>query len=167
MGTISTGPLASLTTKLARKYGIDCFVETGTFHGDAARFAAKLFPRVVTIEIKREYQEQAILQSPGTNIEFLLGDSASLLPDVVAGLTGTALFWLDGHAGAGFYADEDNCPLLSELRAIGTSPHPHVILVDDRARSLRRALRRSNSRPGRRCARSSMPPVAASPIIAS
>jgi hypothetical protein len=131
VGTISTGPLASLTTKLARKYGIDCFVETGTFHGDAARFAAKLFPRVVTIEIKREYQEQAILQSPGTNIEFLLGDSASLLPDVVAGLTGTALFWLDGHAGAGFYADEDNCPLLSELRAIGTSPHPHVILVDD------------------------------------
>jgi hypothetical protein len=131
MGTISTGPLASLTTKLASKYGIDSFVETGTFHGDAARFAAKVFPRVVTIEIKREYQEQAILQSPGTNIEFLLGDSASLLPDVVAGLTGTALFWLDGHAGAGFYADEDNCPLLSELRAIGTSPHPHVILVDD------------------------------------
>lgn len=131
MGTISTGPLASLTTKLARKYGIDSFVETGTFHGDAARFAAKLFPRVVTIEIKREYQEQAILQSPGTNIEFLLGDSASLLPDVVASLTGPALFWLDGHAGAGFYADEDNCPLLSELRAIGTSPHPHVILIDD------------------------------------
>lgn len=131
MGTISTGPLASLTTKLARKYGIDSFVETGTFHGDAARFAAKLFPRVVTIEIKREYQEQAILQSPGANIEFLLGDSASVLPDVVAGLTGTALFWLDGHAGAGFYADEDNCPLLSELRAIGTSPHPHVIMVDD------------------------------------
>jgi hypothetical protein len=131
LGTISTGPLASLTTKLARKYGIDCFVETGTFHGDAARFAATLFPRVVTIEIKREYQEQAILQSPGTNIEFLLGDSASVLPDVVASLTGTALFWLDGHAGAGFYADEDNCPLLSELRAIGASPHPHVILVDD------------------------------------
>jgi hypothetical protein len=131
VGTISTGPLASLTTKLARKYGIDCFVETGTFHGDAARFAATLFPRVVTIEIKREYQEQAILQSPGTNIEFLLGDSASVLPDVVAGLAGSALFWLDGHAGAGFYADEDNCPLLSELRAIGASPHPHVILVDD------------------------------------
>lgn len=166
MGTISTGPLASLTMKLARKYGIDSFVETGTFHGDAARFAATLFARVVTIEIKREYQEQAILQSPGTHIEFLLGDSASLLPDVVAGLNGPALFWLDGHAGAGFYADEDNCPLLAELRAIGTSPHPHVILSTTRGLSLHRAPRRSNSRPGRRCAKSSMPRLAASRITA-
>ena len=131
MGSISAEPLASLVTKLSQKYGIDCCVETGTYLGDGARFAATVFPRVVTIEIKREYQEQAIAQSPNGNIEFVLGDSASVLPGIVAGLTRTAFFWLDGHAGAGFFAEEDNCPLLSELEAIGASPHPHVIVVDD------------------------------------
>ena len=131
MGSISAEPLASLVTKLSQKYSIECCVETGTYLGDGARFAATVFPRVVTIEIKREYQEQAIAQSPDGNIEFVLGDSASVLPGIVAGLNCTALFWLDGHAGAGFFAEEDNCPLLSELKAIGTSPHPHVIVVDD------------------------------------
>lgn len=131
MGSISADPLASLTTWLARKYNIGCFVETGTYLGDGALFASTIFPRVVTIEIKREFQEQAIVRSQGRNIEFLLGDSASLLPGVMAGLNSTAFFWLDGHAGAGFFAKEDNCPLLGELTAIAASPHPHVIIVDD------------------------------------
>ena len=60
MGSISAEPLASFVTQLAQKYGIDCFVETGTYLGDGARFAATVFPRVVTIEIRREFQEQAI-----------------------------------------------------------------------------------------------------------
>lgn len=131
MGLISTGPLASLATNLAKKYGIDCFVETGTYQGDGARFAATVFPRVVTIEIKREYQEQAIAKSPAPNIEFVLGDSAEVLPEIVTGLSGTTMFWLDGHAGAGLFAEKDNCPLLAELRAIAASPYPHVILIDD------------------------------------
>lgn len=131
MGSISAEPLGSFVTQLARKHGIGCFVETGTYLGASARFAASVFSRVVTIEIKRDYHEQAMAQSQETNIEFLLGDSALLLPDIVAGLTGTAFFWLDGHAGAGFFAEEDNCPLLAELKAIAASPHPHVIIVDD------------------------------------
>jgi hypothetical protein len=131
MGGISVDPLASLVALLARKYGIGCFVETGTYLGDGAIHAATIFPRVVTIEIKREYQQQAIARWHGHNIEFLLGDSASLLPGVVSALEGTTFFWLDGHAGAGFFADEDNCPLLGELEAIGASPHPHVIVIDD------------------------------------
>jgi hypothetical protein len=131
MGSISVDPLASLVSGLARKYEIGCFVETGTYLGDGAIYAASVFPRVVTIEIKSEYQQQAMARAQGRDIEFLLGDSASLLPRVVSGLEGTAFFWLDGHAGAGFFADEDNCPLLAELEAIATSPHPHVIVIDD------------------------------------
>jgi hypothetical protein len=131
MGAISAEPLASLVSGLARKYEIGCFVETGTYLGDGAIYAASVFPRVVTIEIKSEYQQQAMARSQGRDIEFLLGDSASLLPRVVSSLEGTAFFWLDGHAGAGFFADEDNCPLLAELEAIAASPHPHVIVIDD------------------------------------
>jgi hypothetical protein len=132
MGSLSAEPWASLVKGLAQKYAIQCFVETGTYLGDGTRFAAGVFPRVVTIEIKSEFQQQAIAGLQAfKNIEFLLGDSASLLPGVVSGLQGTAFFWLDGHAGAGFFAAEDNCPLLAELEAIGASPHPHVILIDD------------------------------------
>jgi len=131
MGTLSAEPMASLMTGLGRKYNIGCFVETGTYFGDSARFAATVFPRVVTIEIKAEFQQQAMARSQGLKIEFLLGDSASLLPGVVSSLQGTTFFWLDGHAGAGFFADDDNCPLLAELEAIAASPHPHVIVIDD------------------------------------
>ena len=132
MGSLSMEPWASLVKGLAQKYAIGCFVETGTYLGDGTRFAASVFPRVVTIEIKREYQQQAIANLQGlSHIEFLLGDSSSALPGVVSSLQGTAFFWLDGHAGAGFFADEDNCPLLAELEAINASPHPHVILIDD------------------------------------
>ena len=132
MGSLSTEPWASLVKGLVQKYGIGCFVETGTYLGDGSGFAASVFPRVVTIEIKREYQQQAIAKLAGlNNIEFLLGDSSSILPGVVSSLQGTTFFWLDGHAGAGFFADEDNCPVLAELEAIGTSPYPHVILIDD------------------------------------
>jgi len=122
MGNISTEPLASLVTRLAQKYDIGCLVETGTYLGDGARYAATIFPRVVTIEINQEYRQRAMAPEQSRNIEFLLGDSASVLPGVVAGLDGPAFFWLDGHAGAGFFADEDNCPLLAELEAIALSP---------------------------------------------
>jgi hypothetical protein len=131
MGTIWVDPFASLVRRLAKTYDIKCFVETGTYLGDASRFAAGVFPRVVTIEIKSEFQQQAIARSQARNIEFLLGDSASLLPDVVASLEGTTFFWLDGHAGGGFFGEDDNCPLVAELDAISTSPHPHIIFIDD------------------------------------
>jgi hypothetical protein len=132
MGAIWVDPFASLVRRLAQKHGIKCFIETGTYMGDSARFAATVFPRVVTIEISSEFQQQAIARSRGRNIEFLLGDSASILPSVVSSLEGTALFWLDGHAGAGFYGEgDDNCPLAAELDAISASPHPHAIFIDD------------------------------------
>src|SRR5262249_16760132 len=131
MGTIWVDPFASLVRRLAQKHGIKCFVETGTYMGDGARFAATVFPRVVTIEISGEFQQQAIARSRGRNIEFLLGDSASILPGVVSGLEGTTFFWLDGHAGAGFYGGEDNCPLAAELDAISASPPPPPSFLHD------------------------------------
>ncbi|MGA7998565.1 MAG: hypothetical protein WCA28_27200 [Bradyrhizobium sp.] len=103
MGAISVEPLASLVTLLAHKYEIGCFVETGTYLGDGAIYAATVFPRVVTIEIKREYQQEAIARAQGSNIEFLLGDSASLLPGVVSGLKGNQLLLAGRTCGGWFF----------------------------------------------------------------
>lgn len=131
VGSIAVEPLAPLVAHLASRLGLRHFVETGTHRGNGAAFAATIFPKVTTIEINQQFHRSAVQRFAGFPVECLLGDSAIVLPDIVTGLSGPAFFWLDGHAGGGFYADEDNCPLLAELEAIARSPFCHVIFIDD------------------------------------
>jgi hypothetical protein len=131
MGQLQTPPLASFVADLAAKFKIREFVETGTFLGDGCSFAARIFPSVTTIEVNAQYHAAARQRYGSLPIRFLLGDSAVVLPEVVAQLSGPAMFWLDGHAGGGHFGPDDDCPLLAELDAIARSPFPHYILVDD------------------------------------
>ena len=132
MGSIHLSPLADLARELARAGNLRDFVETGTYHGGALAWAARGFERVWTVELNPEFQAQAKANNAGiSNIAYLLGDSASELPKIVRDLKGPALFWLDAHAGAGFFAKEDICPLADELETVLASPHEHCILVDD------------------------------------
>jgi hypothetical protein len=125
-------PLADLARELARAGGLRDFVETGTYVGHALSWAARGFERVWTVEINPQFQTQAKANNPGlANVRYLLGDSTSELPKIVAELKGPALFWLDAHAGAGYFADHDICPLVQELETVLASPHEHCILVDD------------------------------------
>lgn len=132
MGSIHTHPLSTLAHALARASNLHDFVETGTYLGHSLRWASQAFRRVVTIEVAVDFQRQAQAANSGlNNVTYVLGDSGNELNVVVAGLPGPALFWLDAHAGAGFFAKEDNCPLIAELEAIFASPHEHCVLVDD------------------------------------
>ena len=66
------------------------------------------------------------------NVEFVLGNSAVELGRICSRLAEPALFWLDAHAGAGFFGADDNCPLLAELEAcLVKAPANHCILIDD------------------------------------
>ena len=132
MGTLRAGPNAAFVVDLRDVLELRVFVETGTYRGETTAFAAGAFDRVVTVEVRDDYRADAMDRLAGHgNIEFVAGDSAIVLPQVVAGLEGPAMFWLDGHAGGGHFGTEDRCPVLAELAAINTSPHEHVILVDD------------------------------------
>ena len=131
MGALHQPPLAQLVRYVRERRGVTEFVETGTYLGHGAAFACSLFPRVVTIEVNPEFHAQAKAAFGMTQAEFVLGDSRVELPRIVAGLSGPALFWLDGHAGGGHFGDHDDCPLLEELAAIAASPHANFILVDD------------------------------------
>jgi hypothetical protein len=132
MGSIHRPPLSSLALALAQAGALKQFVETGTFQGDSLTWASQNFDRVWTIEISAEYQAQAKTKVGALpNVEFLLGDSAAELSKVCARLQGPALFWLDAHAGAGFFGTEDNCPLLAELEACLGGTEAHCILIDD------------------------------------
>lgn len=132
MGSIHLSPLADLARELARAGALRDFVETGTYQGHALPWASRAFERVWTVELNRDFQTQAKANNAGlTNVTYLLGDSASELPKIVRELKGPALFWLDAHAGAGFFAKEDICPLVAELETVLASPHDHCIIVDD------------------------------------
>lgn len=132
MGSIHQSPLADLARELARAGDLRDFVETGTYVGQALGWAARGFERVWTVELNPDYLAQAKINNPGlANITYLQGDSASELPKIMSRLKGPALFWLDAHAGAGFFANEDICPLVEELETVLASPHEHCIIVDD------------------------------------
>jgi hypothetical protein len=133
MGSIHRPPLCNLALALAQAGGLKLFVETGTFQGDSLRWASQHFERVWTIEINAQYQQEAKDKvGPLLNVEFVPGNSAAELGRICGALAGPALFWLDAHAGAGFFGSDDNCPLLAELEAcLINAKADHCILVDD------------------------------------
>jgi hypothetical protein len=69
-------------------------------------------------------------------VECHWGDSAQVLPGIVAQLTEPAVFWIDAHI-SGNYGDqiaEKNCPIYEELEAIDASTiRTHTLIVDDLA----------------------------------
>lgn len=118
----------------AARYRLRTFVETGTYYGDTT---AALYPhvdRAITIEISPDLAAQArrrFIADDGVIV--LEGDSGRLLPDVLAELETSALFWLDGHYSGGVTGrgDEDT-PIRTELAAvIAHTVRDHVILIDD------------------------------------
>jgi hypothetical protein len=132
MGSIHRPPVANLALALAQAGALKLFVETGTFQGDSLRWASRHFERVWTVEINAQYQTEAKAKvGPLPNVEYVLGNSSEQLGAICKDLSGPALFWLDAHAGAGFFGSDDNCPLLAELDACLISAAGHCILVDD------------------------------------
>ena len=128
MGTVHPGLPPGLARTARRAIGARTLVETGTNVGNSAAVAARLFERVVTIE-KDPTLHATALDRHGElrNVEWLLGDSRDVLPQLH--LSEPTVFWLDGHWSAGDTAGEgDECPLLEELAAIGPQ---HAILIDD------------------------------------
>jgi hypothetical protein len=133
MGIVTPGPPGELVLPLAKHFEVKEFIETGTYYGKAATWATSFFPHVITVEYSREIYEANLATYAGVeNIDFRFGDSRAALLEIVPQLTGSAMFWLDSHwSGAETYGENDQCPLLDELRIIGESPHPQFIFVDD------------------------------------
>ncbi len=117
----------------ARVYGLDVLVETGTFYADTVRGLRKDFRQIYSIELDDHLYGMAVARCKRqANAVLLQGDSGKRIADVIARLTGPALFWLDAHYSAGETArgDEDT-PIRAELTAVLGDGRPHVVLVDD------------------------------------
>ncbi len=110
------------------------FVETGTYLGETTNIAKNIFQEVHTIEIKKEFFENARrMFSQHFNVNCHLGDSSILLENICKGLNKTTCFWLDGHWSAGDTGKGlKSVPLYEELQLIMKHcSQKCVILIDD------------------------------------
>jgi hypothetical protein len=120
--------------RYAKRYGLNTFVETGTYVGTTLADVTDQFRRLVSIELSEELYERARERfAAEPKVTLLRGDSTEQLPGVVTGLGEPALFWLDAHYSEGNTARSAvDTPIRAELEAIlGSSPHRHVVLIDD------------------------------------
>ncbi|UKJ78108.1 hypothetical protein [Azospirillum brasilense] len=133
MGIVHPGVPEALTERLAAEAGITTFVETGTFQGRTAAWAAERFKRVITIEADPSlYRNAAERFRDVPNVTVLHGNSGELLRGVVDSLADPALFWLDAHwSGPGTAGETAECPVLEEIAAIDAGLPSHLVLVDD------------------------------------
>jgi hypothetical protein len=120
--------------KYAQRYGLRCFVESGTYLGGTVAFMTRYCERLHSIEFQPHLAaaaRQRFASNPRVNI--YEGSGAAWMPRIVKEMAEPALFWLDGHFASGTARDgEDACPTLIELTAvIADERHDHVILIDD------------------------------------
>jgi len=133
MGSVRFGVPQELVLWARDTFGINAFVETGTNRAETSVWASKHFERVVTIEGQESLYRAAVAAHGQTkNLEFLHGDSRSLLAPALSKLDRPAILWLDAHwCGEGTFGPTAECPLLEELECANQSHPDHVILIDD------------------------------------
>jgi hypothetical protein len=111
----------------AREFNLPVLVETGTNYAHMIYVQKDRFREIYSIELD-PWKAQSARQKFATlpNIRILEGDSADVLPKLLASLREPCLFWLDGH-------DFDiSTPVGRELDALFKHPiKEHVILIDD------------------------------------
>lgn len=130
MGAVHFGMPQQLALFLKEKLDLRTLVETGTYGGGTAAWAARHFARVYSIEASEKYWREAKARYPGLdNLTFVLGNS----PHELAALRQKferPLYWLDAHWCGGETAGvAQECPLLDEIAAIAAPDA--VIMIDD------------------------------------
>jgi len=120
-------------TAFRRHFKVDCFVETGTYLGETANWAAGEFPQVFSIEASPELHQQATEKfQDRENLHLLLGSSSLVLKRLVPKAPSKVIYWLDAHWSDGnTFGEQCECPLLDEIAAIGLRKHEAFILIDD------------------------------------
>ncbi len=111
------------------------FVETGSLRGEGVIEALRTgFTEIHSIELSPHYHsycKDTFSHLP--HVHFWLGDSATLLEEIIQKIDKPITFWLDGHySGTDTAKGSRNTPILQELAAIKRHPiKTHTILIDD------------------------------------
>jgi hypothetical protein len=121
--------------QLADSFGIDLFVETGTYRGDSVAAVRDIFAHLISVELSPELAAAARSRFAGdAAVRILEGDSAAGLGEALAiAPDRPAILWLDAHYSGGGTAKADrNTPIQAEIEQIlSCRDGRDVILVDD------------------------------------
>lgn len=103
---------------LGRRTGARCLIESGTYLGVTARRCARVFEKVLTIELDANLAAQAaayLKRCP--NVEVIQGDAMKLLAEVIGrDDVDRAVVFLDGHfSGSGTARGDLPEPAIEEL----------------------------------------------------
>jgi hypothetical protein len=114
----------------------EVLVESGTYLGGTVAFMLPHARKIVSVEIEPSLYEEARRRFAGEpKVELHLGDAASLIPELVAGLDEPALIWLDGHftGGVNTVRGEAVEPAPGILESLGRLELPRgtTVVVDD------------------------------------
>ena len=118
----------------ASRFSPAVFIETGTFRGDMLFACKDMFTRLESIELDESLHAAAVHRfSSNPRIRIHHGDSADILPHLIAELHEPALFWLDAHYSGGITARGSiDTPIVRELDLIlSHDVLDHVVLIDD------------------------------------
>lgn len=124
----------SFLKSLQELFHIDTFIESGTYLGDTAENASRVFSQVHTIELASGLYERAKARfADHENVTVYYGDSARVLPSILNNPQGRILFFLDGHFSQRNTAKGDkNTPIHGEIEAIiQHGVKDSIIIVDD------------------------------------
>ena len=124
----------SIVKDYAKRYGIDVFVETGTYLGDMVYALQESFSAIYSIELSPAlYEKAGIKLSNYKHISLFQGDSSVVLPNILDLIKAPCIFWFDAHYSEGVTAKgKKETPILEELEYIFRHPVTnHIILIDD------------------------------------
>jgi hypothetical protein len=125
---------AALIQRYRSRFGLNVFVETGTFKAEMIKSQLGHFQKLVSVELSQELFEAARAKFAGdTRVKLYQGDSGVKLGEAVSDLAVPALFWLDAHYSMGVTAGRNmDAPIIRELSWLAARNQPHdVILIDD------------------------------------
>lgn len=125
---------AEILRQYAASYRLTILVETGTQRGAMLAMLKNDFAKLYSIELLPHHYNFARRRFQTVpQIELLHGDSAVILPHILARLQKPALFWLDGHRNPNQTSPgELVTPILTELNYLFAAPQlGHVIIIDD------------------------------------
>lgn len=116
--------LLSELYNLIDKFNIKKIIETGSYKGWSTSILSKTGLIIESIELNKDYFDEAKEKNKFDNVTFFLGPSEIILENILYQEQKNLLFFLDAHWG-------EHWPLLDELNIISRKKIKPVIIIHD------------------------------------
>jgi hypothetical protein len=118
--------------RYAQQFGVDVFVETGTYDGETTYRLRRDFDRLFTVELDSELARLARMRFASLErISPIEGSGPDGLRTALLEIEVPALFWLDSHP-CSTKTSGSGSPVVEELREVmNHTVSGHVALIDD------------------------------------